>query len=34
MGNGSKSIWAKALVWLLIGGSVLSVFISLIYAVM
>lgn len=32
MGNGK--IWAKALVWLLILGSVLSVFIGLIYAIM
>ena len=34
MGNGKKSLWAKALVWVLIGASVLSVFISLLYAVM
>ncbi len=33
MGNGRNSIWAKALVWVLIAGSVLSVFISLIYAI-
>lgn len=30
---GKNSIWTKALVWLLIAGSVLSVFISLIYAI-
>lgn len=34
MGKGKDSIWAKALVWVLIGGSVLSVFISLLYAIM
>lgn len=34
MGNLKNKIWAKALVWILIGGSVLSVFISLLYAIM
>ena len=34
MGNGKNSIWAKALVWILIGGSVLGVFMSLLYAIM
>ena len=33
MGNGKNSVWAKALVWVLIGASVLGVFMSLIYAV-
>lgn len=33
MGNGKNSKWAKALVWLLIGGSVLGVFMTLIYAI-
>ena len=34
MKNGKNSVWAKALVWVLIGGSVLGVFMSLIYAIM
>ena len=34
MGKGKDSLWAKALVWILIGGSVLGVFMSLIYAIM
>lgn len=34
MGNGKNSLWAKALVWTLIGASVLTVFVSLLYAVM
>ncbi len=33
MSNGRNSIWAKALVWTLIGGSVLGVFTYLIYAI-
>lgn len=33
MGNGKNSIWAKALMWVLIAGSVLSVFVYLIYAI-
>jgi len=33
MGNSKNSIWIKVLVWLFIGGSVLSVFMSLIYAI-
>lgn len=33
MGNGRNSIWAKTLMWILIGGSVLSVFMYLIYAI-
>lgn len=33
MGNGKNKIWAKALVWTLIGASVLGVFMSLIYAI-
>lgn len=34
MGRGKNSMWAKALVWTLIGASVLGVFMSLIYAIM
>jgi len=34
MSNGKNSIWAKALVWTLIGGTVLGVFLSLLYAIM
>lgn len=34
MGSGRNSIWAKALVWTLIGGTVLSVFVYLLYAIM
>ena len=34
MRNGKNNIWAKALVWTLIGSCVLGVFMSLIYAIM
>lgn len=33
MGNGRDSLWAKILMWILIGGSILSVFVYLIYAI-
>lgn len=33
MSNGRNSFWAKLLMWILIGGSVLGVFVGLIYSI-
>ena len=33
MKKGRNSFWAKLLIWLLIGGSVLGVFVGLIYSI-